>query len=485
MTSPFIALPPEELAALPPTDWTGRPLEYCTACTMAPCECVTGAPHAPVRRARVGSLVDPATVAFERPEWIKRDWYPSKVATLISGRGGSGKSSLTLADIAAGSRGELRGRRTGKPVRTIIVSVEDSQGMQRARLRAAGADERYYRFFTVTDAASDEDVIPAIPGDLPELERLAGEFQADLIVVDPLSSVVRGNLDKAPVIREALDPLTKIARNLNAAVVVIHHHKKGGGTGADLASGSHAIRDVVRSSILVAQDKETGERVLTFDKSNYSTLEGTSLGFDLVSVDMVDDEGVTVFDDEGNPETVAVAVVTGPVEQSVEEIVNRDPGGGVDERTAVDEARDWLEDELTREPGQARKDIIRAARKMDIGEPAIKRAATKLRVVSKPEGFPRTTYWYLPSVSSSTLTHEPTETAETTETTELTVDNLHVYKNGVSQSAQSAQSSQSDQSEGSEPTGEPTGVTMLCVMCDQPAAPDTAFCADHISLETA
>ena len=122
MSAPFIAMTPEQITAdLARTrELLDAATDWCDQCTMSPCECT---PPAPAKRARRGSLVDPTTVAFERPEWIKRDWYPAKVATMISGRGGSGKSSLTLADIAAGSRGELRGRRNGQPLRSIIVSV--------------------------------------------------------------------------------------------------------------------------------------------------------------------------------------------------------------------------------------------------------------------------------------------------------------------------------------------------------------------------
>ena len=105
---------------------SGAP-DWCDACTLSPCHCPPAAePATEAAPRRRGSLVDLSTVPFERPEWVKRGWYPAKVATMISGRGGTGKSSLTLAHIAAGSRGELHGRSYGKPLRTILVTVEDS-----------------------------------------------------------------------------------------------------------------------------------------------------------------------------------------------------------------------------------------------------------------------------------------------------------------------------------------------------------------------
>ncbi|MGP4916815.1 AAA family ATPase [Brachybacterium tyrofermentans] len=431
---------------------------------MSPCECISETvADKPRRRA---SLVDLSTVAFERPEWVKRGWFPAKVATMVSGRGGTGKSSLTLADIAAGSRGELHGRSYGKPVRTILVTVEDSKGMQKARLRAAGADLRYVRLFEVEDADGNPDAIPAIPGDLPELERLAKEFGADMIVVDPLSSMVHGDMNKVETIRKALDPLAKLARSLNAAVVIVHHHKKGGGAGNDLASGSHSIRDAIRSSLLVAHDPESGERVITFDKSNYGPYEGQSYAFELRSVPMLDDDGALVFDEEGTQETVAVAVVTGPSSLSVEAIVNRTPeSDGVDAQSSVGEAQDWLEDELTREPGSARKAIVKAAQAVGISEHAIKRAAAKLKVVSKSEGFPRTAHWSLPTVSAPTPASALTVPTVLTVPTAPTGGDLHVYENHPAQSVQLAQSAQSVQPLGSALAGAPT----VCEVCGEPS----------------
>lgn len=478
-----------------PITWHTAAPDWCDTCTSAPCQCVT---PPPVKRGRIGALTNPADVKYEKPEWIKRDWYPTKVVTMISGRGGSGKSSLTLADIAAGSRGELRGRCNGRPMRSIIVSVEDSQGMQKARLKAAGADERYYRFFTVTDAESDADVIPAIPGDLPELERLAKEFDADLIVVDPLSSVIHGNLDKAPVVRAALDPLALIARNLNLAVVTIHHHKKGGGAGNDLASGTHAFRDIVRSSLLVAHDPDSDQRVITFDKSNYSTLQGTSLAFDLVSVDMVDDEGVIVLDDEGNTETVAVARVTGETDLSVEQIVNRDPGGDgsdADERNAC---QTFLLDYLTRnglevEAGKAMK----AGAAAGFSQDQMKKARSRSRdpkIKSRPATGGPGWVWAIDgegattgasvSVSGTYGTLAPSQVTEVSNvapafsSTGEYVSYPPVTKEGaIGATGAIGAKVPSTESGGTSP--------LLCIMCDTPALPDTAACSEHVGLASA
>lgn len=462
----------------PARDWTGAAPDWCDTCASAPCQCVT---TQPVKRGRRVNLVNLSTVAFERVEWIKRNWYPAKVATMISGRGGTGKSSLTLADIAAGTRGELKGRNGSRPVRSILVTVEDSQGMQKARLKAAGADLDYVRVVEVQDAEYDAEVIPAIPGDLDEIETAAREFGADLIVFDPLSSLVRGDLNKSEIIRGALDPLSRMARNLNIAVVIVHHHRKGGGSGNDLASGSHAIRDTVRSSILCAYDEDSGERVLTFDKSSYSALEGSSLGYELQSVPMLDDDDMPVFDEDGNAETVAVAVVTGTSDTSVQDIVNRAPSTEGGSTSKVDEAEVWLEDYLSMHPNSLRSEIVSEGQKVRIPEDPIRRAYTKMKIVATYEGFPRVARWSLPVRASNSRSPHTAQTAHTAQAG----GTQGVYPVESPESFPTSQSAQSAQSAGTENSGAQTVPALLCVMCDLPATPDTAFCSEHAGLATA
>lgn len=290
--------------------------------------------------ARRGQLVDPATVTSVRHEWIKKDWYPCDVVTVLAGHGGEGKSSFSLADVAAGSRGELHGRRWHQPVRSIIVATEDTQSDQKLRLRAAGARFEHIRFYTVANPKGDE-LRFDLTRDLAGLRAAAASFHADLLVIDPLSSVVPGDLNKTDVIRAALDPLSALARDLHLAVIVVHHFNKGSGNASRKMTGSESIRDTVRSAIFFAHDKESGERVLSFDKGNYSTLEGKNYAYELVSAPAIDDDGNPMIDEEGNPETVPLARILEETNNSVERIINTLPQGQDDGEEQ--DCKTWLE----------------------------------------------------------------------------------------------------------------------------------------------
>src|SRR5690606_16188837 len=133
---------------------------------------------------------------------------------------------------------------------------------------------------------------------------------AKLVMIDPIPSTIGGDLHKVADVRRALDPLAVIAQELDVAIVGVMHFNKGGGSASDKLSGSHAFRDAVRSVMLFATDDETEQRIVTIDKSNYSTARGSSFAFNLVSE--------TVYTDDGHQTEVGRVEYLGDTDLDVE-----------------------------------------------------------------------------------------------------------------------------------------------------------------------
>jgi hypothetical protein len=344
--------------------------------------------RAVLRRVRI---TRPGDIRMERPEFLKADWYPRDVVTLVAGPGGEGKSSLVLADVAAGTRGELEGDRKGTVLRSLIIAREDSQGLQRARLRAAGADEQHYGFLDMVEdvGGQDLDVAPNFVRDLPQVREALAGFCADLLVIDPISAVIPGDQNKVETIRAVLDPLTILARDLRIAVVGIMHFNKGGGRASDKLSGSHAYRDVARSVLVVAHDGDTGERVVTVDKSNYGESQGKSWTFTLESSDVLDARGETM--------SVPRARVTGETDVSVEQIINRGPDSFEDVGDDREDARAWLEALLLAGPGGVSAADVkrRAGKDLTCSWRTVQRAMKDLGVSTEYVGNPPCAVWSL------------------------------------------------------------------------------------------
>ncbi|MBW3080905.1 AAA family ATPase [Bifidobacterium saguinibicoloris] len=278
-------------------------------------------------------------VAKTAPRFLDYPMLPVGVLTLIAGRAGVSKSTLSLYRAALATRGRLAGKWKGQPVNVCISGIEDSESMQRMRLEAEDADLDRVTFLSMADEHGQTGV--RLPDDL---DTLAPEFRRRdirLWVIDPITSAMDGDSNKRDDVRAALDPLAKFASDLDMAVVGILHFSKGGGYASDKISGSHAFRDAVRSLLTVARDDEDGTCVVTIDKSSYTTEQNTSYSYGLISHDVRDDTG-HVF---------GVPKITGfmPTERTVNEVINKNINAGVPEprRAGRGEVADWLADWLT------------------------------------------------------------------------------------------------------------------------------------------
>lgn len=277
------------------------------------------------------SLVRPQRQTFL---WNRR--IPMGTATIFAGRGGEGKSTFSLWLASAVTRGLLQGEFEGSPQNVLLVGHEDDLGtVVRPRLDAAEAVMDRINAMTIKTHVEGMEMneVPSIADDLPRIRQAIEETNAKLIIVDPLTSMMDGaNLDKTSEVRKALNPFTTLAGEMNVAVVALMHFRKGQGDTRDLLSGSHAFRDTARSVILFATDDETGERVGTVDKSNYSESRGDSFAFRLVSslipvddgtqaevarVDYLGDSTISVSDIVNKPEDVNLGEEIGAVVECV------------------------------------------------------------------------------------------------------------------------------------------------------------------------
>ena len=261
-----------------------------------------------------------------------QDRIPLGTVTIFAGRGGEGKSSFALYLAACVNAGQLEGDLIGKSTPVLVISHEDDWGtVMLPRLIAVGADTNLvYRMSVETQI--DEmtlETVPAFPLDGEKLRDAISQTRAKVVIIDPIPSTIGGDLHKVADVRRALDPLAAIAQELGVAIIGIMHFNKGAGNASDKLSGSHAFRDAVRSVLLFATDDDTQQRVVTIDKSNYSTSRGESFAFNLVSEQ--------VRTDDGDVTQVGRVQYLGDTDLDVESIINRAPSGdeGNEDRSAA------------------------------------------------------------------------------------------------------------------------------------------------------
>jgi hypothetical protein len=350
-------------------------------------------PQRGVRRSRITWACD---IEPEPVVWAWKDnehgRIPSGSLSVAAGREGTGKSSFGIWLAAQLSKGELPGSHYGKPKRVLYVAVEDSWKYTLVpRLMAAGADlSKIGRFEVVTIMEDDREsrVTLSLPADNSILQRDVAENDVALVVIDPLLSVIGGNLDTnhSRQVREALDPLVRIADETGAVLFGIAHFNKGSGSdAASRISGSGAFKDVPRSVFGFARDEENNTRVMSQVKN--------SLGRDDLPSLMYQIEPVVIETSKGSAETGRL-LFTGESERSVADVL-RESRGDSGQRQTTDQ---FIATYLAGAGGEApANEVIDAGREAGYSESTVKNARKKV-ADTRSSGFTDKTHtWVLRS----------------------------------------------------------------------------------------
>jgi AAA domain len=314
-----------------------------------------------VPRAHLAAL---ATIEREEVRWLWPERVPLGMLTLLIGDPGLGKSLLGLLFASWVSR-------AGGDV--LILSAEDHAGATiRPRAEAVEADlDRLHIVGMRRDGLEDG---LALPDDAAELDRVASETDARLVIVDPLMAHLPESVNswRDQSVRRALAPLHRIAEQRAAAVLPIAHLNKA--RGADplyRAGGSIGIPAAVRSALLLARDPEDpdrdrgSQRVLAHIKCNVAP-QAESLACRIDPVQLMGDE-----------QLVAPRLrITGTSATSATDLLAAPTG---EERTERDEAVDFLRVELAERPRPV-KEVRKAARDAGIADRTLDRAKASLGI---------------------------------------------------------------------------------------------------------
>ena len=308
---------------------------------------------------------------------------PLKTCSVFAGIGGEGKSSFATYAASLLSRGQLEGDLHGQAHATIVFGPEDDwSSVHLPRFTAAGADlNKIYRVFAEvwTDYGVQEQEL-VFPLNTQMLEDAVIQTGAKLIIVDPISVSMQGDMNKVQDVRHAVGALDALAKKHDLAVILINHFKKGGTSVSEKMSGSHGLRDVVRAYLAFGTDEETGERIITQDKNNYGTGRG-SWKFALVN---------TVVETADGPTEAPRVQLLGASDITVKDLIDRETndGEGDDRNAAQAFVLDYLKDQ---EDGEAKAgDVIKAGRAAGFSENEIKHARRRCKdpkIVSAKSAF--------------------------------------------------------------------------------------------------
>lgn len=299
----------------------------------------------------------------ERVNWLWKGRIASGMLNLLVGAGGVGKSTILYNQAARLSR-------QGKKV--LVVTAEDHHAAVVApRLHAADAELKNIGVWTNP---------LVLPRDHEQIEAAILSLDAALVTVDPLVAFLSGAIDthRDGSVRQALKPLADIAERTGAAVVVVVHLNKSPSDEPHLRiGGSGAFLNAARHVLLAAPDPSDPSdvrRVLAVVKSNLAQFP-PALVYRI-------EEAAILAEDGGSITTSRVCWLK-------RQIKDLDPRSLLrasmpeEVRTVIQEAIDFLKTELA-DGGKLSSDLLRQAGEHNISERTLKRAKSRLHVISKP-----------------------------------------------------------------------------------------------------
>lgn len=331
-----------------------------------------------------------ADVPIQRINWLWQPRIARGKLTMIAGNPGLGKSQITAnlaATVTTGGTWPVDGGRCEAGSVVFLSAEDDAADTIKPRLMAAGADASRIH---VIDAVRDVEGQRAFNLGA-DLEALRATVQAigdvRLIVIDPITAYL-GQVDshRNAEVRAALAPLGELAAALDVAVVAVSHLNKGGSADALMrVTGSLAFVAAARAAWIVAKDPDDDDRRLFLPAKNNIGADSDGLAFSVV--------GVTI--DGGSAGEIETSRVEWEPEAVAVNMADVMAPGDSEERSATDDAADFLADTLRTGPVAA-KEVQRQAKQAGLSDKALRRAKSRLNVKSQKQGFSGEWVWALP-----------------------------------------------------------------------------------------
>ena len=345
--------------------------------------------------------IAPVTVSLAdiQPESVRWLW-PNRIAigkiTLVAGDPGLGKSFVCLdlaARVSTGSEWPDGQGAFAEPGGVVLLSAEDGlSDTIRPRLDAARADVSRITAiqateYTLQGERKKNGRVERRPFnlvyDLPALERaIKAVANCRIVIIDPITAYL-GDKDshKNAEIRGVLAPLADLAeRNGVALIAVTHLNKSSTMSAIYRAMGSLAFVAAARAVWAVVKDKNDpdGRRRFFLPLKNNLGNDRTGLAFELSRSTSLRDTACVCW----SPETVNI---------DADEALSQE-ASGAEKRTAMSDAKNWLEDMLKGGP-QPAKEIKAGAHRDGIASRTLDRAKAGMKVNAYREGYGNDGRW--------------------------------------------------------------------------------------------
>lgn len=230
-------------------------------------------------------IVKPASEYKEAQiNWIWDKFLVRGKFHILGGQPGTAKTTIALDIAAKITNGEPfpDGSQIDKPGYVVIWSDEDSVAdVLKPRLIAANANlDRVFFIDSISFGDNQNRAIdPSM--DLKQLYNSLPDYPVDLIIFDPITSLIKGDSNKQVDVRNSLRWITELAEEKSCAILGISHFTKGtaGTLLVERITGSIAFTAQSRITLATLISPNSDRKVLCIAKSNLGIDRG---GFEFV-----------------------------------------------------------------------------------------------------------------------------------------------------------------------------------------------------------
>lgn len=320
-----------------------------------------------------------ADIEPEHVEWLVDQSFPLGMLAVVGGQPGLGKSQISISLAAGVTTGKgLPGTAGFKNLGSVIIlaNEDDAARTIRPRLDAAGADiSKVHIVQGVAREGADVDMFQ-LDSDISDLRDRALQIgDVRLIIIDPPSAYLGTKVDsyKDSDVRRVLMPLGNLAQETGAMILlIVHLNKRTDGGAQQRFSGSTAWTAAPRVGFMVVEDPLTKQRFMLPVKNN---IGDDRLGYQYHIAEKLISYGGQTFKS-------SYIVWDQTTNRSVAELIAPPK---VSRGSAVDDARQLLEDELANGPLPVEQ-IKVTAKAAGISWPSVNRAKKELAITSTKSG---------------------------------------------------------------------------------------------------
>lgn len=340
----------------------------------------------------LAELISMDTVVPRDVEFAIFPWLPIGEIALLSGDGGTGKSTVAaqIATAITGGPGipGLPAERTG-PV--LYFSAEDDPDtVLKPRLMAAGVTD----FSMIKAYPVHEKGFAFDEANIRKFESFVAALRPVLVVIDPIVAFMEASIDMniANQVRPVLQRLRFIAAAYQCSIVIVVHHNKAGAV-----YGTVDFRNRCRSALMVFRDPENDDRYyVAHEKANYAA-PAPAVPYSIEQMDPDDRRSTRLRWGRASRNWTAGELRSAQVHDN--------------DRAAISEAEDFLIHELT--DGRVPADqIMRRAQKLGFSKQQVMLARRRLQIEVLRVGYGDQAEWYYRMRTASEVEMDEEETRD-------------------------------------------------------------------------